>query len=74
MTENLIVGALVVASLVYVVVRARRTSKSGGCGCDCGGDCGRGRRAEKKGDGCACGGKCRGCGEKPESTCRGRSR
>lgn len=50
MSENVIVGAIVAASLVYVVVRARRAFKSGGCGCGGGG--------EKKCGGCA---GCAGC-------------
>ncbi len=80
MLENLIVGALVVACLIYVVWRARRAFQSGGCGCDCGGgcgggcggDCGGGRRAEKKEGGCGGRRGC-GCGEKSESTGCGRS-
>ncbi len=64
MLENLIVGALVVACLIYVVFRARRTFKSNGCGCGCGGG------AEKKGCGCA---GCSGCdgGESEKSSDRG---
>ena len=50
--EKLIVGAIVVACLIYVVFRARRTFKSSGCGCGCGGG------AEKKSCGCA---GCNGC-------------
>ncbi|MBQ8286170.1 MAG: FeoB-associated Cys-rich membrane protein [Thermoguttaceae bacterium] len=59
--EKLIVGAIVVACLIYVVLRARRTFKSNGCGCGCGGG------AEKKSCGCA---GCNGCngGEKGESS------
>ena len=52
MSENLIVGAVVVASLVYVVVRVRRAFKSGGCGCGCADG------GEKKCGGCA---GCAGC-------------
>ncbi|MBR2002823.1 MAG: hypothetical protein IKK39_14455 [Thermoguttaceae bacterium] len=64
--EKLIVGAIVVACLIYVVFRARRTFKSNGYGCGCGGG------AEKKSCGCA---GCNGCkdGEKGESSGCGRS-
>ena len=67
MSENAIVGAIVVACLVYVVARARRAFKSGGCGCGCG------TGGEKKGCGCAGCNGCNGCdgGENAKSTERG---
>ncbi|MBQ7112073.1 MAG: hypothetical protein IJO06_12795 [Thermoguttaceae bacterium] len=59
MSENLVVGAIVVACLIYVLFRARRTFKSSGCGCGCG--------VEKKSCGCA---GCDGCdgGENAKSS------
>ena len=66
MTEKFIVGAIVVACLIYVVFRARRTFKSSGCGCGCGGG------AEKKSCGCAGCGGCNG-GEDGKSSGCGRA-
>lgn len=70
MSENLIVGAIVVASLIYVVARARRAFKSGGCGCGCG------EGGEKTSRGCAGCGGCNACDgdETTKSSERGRGR
>lgn len=35
MTQEIIVGLIVVAALVYVVFKLRKGSKGGGCGCGC---------------------------------------